>query len=142
MSSTAKGSKSGMKVRVGNTTYGDPNKEKFVAADKVKAYSGGKPGWKPVKAASVTRSARVARRWKPKYPRALVDEGIEGTVVLQVQVKANGKVRGARVIKALHPTLDKLAIKSVKKSRWRPGEKDGKKIDMTIRHSVRFEITD
>ncbi len=142
MSSTAKNS-NGMKVRVGNTTYGDPNKEKFTAAEKVKAYAGGgQKGWKPVRAASVSRSARIGRRWKPKYPRALVDENIEGSVVLQVEVRADGKVRNVRVIKGLHPMLDKLAIKSVKRSRWKPGEKDGKKVDMTIRHTVRFEISD
>ena len=63
-------------------------------------------------------------------------------MVLKVKITAAGKVYDVKVVKGLHPRLDKLAIESVRKSMWVAGEQDGVKIDSEISYTIRFEITD
>ncbi len=129
-------------MRVGNTAYGDPNKEKFVSADQVKGYGGGSREFKPVRTAQVSRQAKPIRRFKPRYPRALVDEGIEGRVLLKVEVTRTGKVRNVKVLKRLHPLLDKLSIKAVRKTKFRPAQVNGKNVDSKVNYTVKWELTD
>jgi TonB family protein len=145
MSSTAKG-KSGFKVRVGNTAYGDPNSEKFVDPSKIKAYRGGKAGgkakeFKAARAADVTTQAEPLRRFKPRYPKQLLDEGIEGTVVLLVEVTKDGQTNRIKILKRLHPKLDVLSVQAVKKFQWRPATINGKKVDSRVRYQFRWEVT-
>jgi protein TonB len=134
--------KTGFAVRVGNTAYGDPDKEKFVPPTKVKAYSGGqKAEFKPVRAASVTTQPSVLQRPpKPRFPKDLLDQGIEGNVVLLVEVTADGSTRDVQVVKSLHPTLDKIAVANVRLFKWTPAEVDGKPVDIRIRYSYKWEV--
>jgi|GEM_PF-1114430 len=144
MSSVNKsGNKSGFKVRVGNTTHGDPNKEKFVAADKVKAYTGGKIGGKATRTADLSSQAVLMKRFRPKYPRQLVDEGVEGKVVLMVTVNKKGNVVRSRLISGIHPVLDKLSQKAAKLHKYKPAKgKDGDAVVSNIRLVIRWEIMD
>jgi protein TonB len=143
MSSTVN-SPNGMKVRVGNTAFGDPNKEKFTKPEDVKAYTGGaKQNFQAVRAASVTTQPSVKQRpKKPRFPKDLLDMGIEGQVVLLVEVARDGTTRNVEVLKGLHPVLDKLAIANVKEFVWRPAEVDGQPVDLKIRYSFKWEVID
>ena len=142
MKSTTKG-KSGFKVRVGNTAYGDPDKEEFVRAEDVRAYSGGSRDFKPVRTAQLSRSASVrAKPKKPRYPRQVLEEGIEGRVLLEVEVTRQGTTRKVKVLKRLHPLLDKLSVRYVKKMKWRPAIQEGKKVDSKVKYSVKWELDD
>ncbi|MCP4499540.1 MAG: TonB family protein [Deltaproteobacteria bacterium] len=138
----SKSNKGGMKVRVGNTTYGDPNKEKFVAAKKVQAYVGGKVGGKAVRAADISVQARLVKRFHPKYPRQLVDEGIEGQVVLIVTVDKKGRVIRSKIVRGVHPVLDKLSQKAAKLHRYKAAQKNGEAVVSNVRLSIRWEILD
>jgi protein TonB len=139
MKSIAKG-KSGFKVRVGNTAYGDLNKEKFVSADQVKGYGGGSREFKPVRKAQVSRQAKPIRKYKPRYPRALVDEGIEGRVLLEVEITRAGKVRKVTILKRLHPLLDKKSIMAVRKTIFRPAQVNGKNVDSKTTYTVTWKL--
>jgi TonB family protein len=143
MSSTVS-SPNGMKVRVGNTAFGDPNKEKFTKPEEVKAYTGGaKQNFQAVRAASVTTQPSVMKRpKKPRFPKDLLDMGIEGSVVLLVEVSRDGSTRNVEVLKGLHPVLDKLAVANVKEFTWRPAEIDGQPVDLKIRYSFKWEVID
>jgi protein TonB len=143
MNSTVKGS-GGPSVRVGNTTYGDPNKEKFTDPNQVKPYSGGQVPDKfvPVRQANVSKAASVRRAYKVAYPRSLKQEGIEGTVILRVQITAKGKTRKAKLVKGVHPALDKLALSAIERFVWNPAEVNGKKVDTVITYRYKFELFD
>ncbi len=142
MSSTVKGN-SGMNVRVGNTTYGDPNKEKFTKPGDVQQYAGGTPDFKPVRQASISVEARVLKDVKAPYPRELADQGVEGVVVLLVDVTTAGITKDARIVKGSgNASLDALALAAVKKFTWKPAEVDGAKVDSRLRYTYRFELVD
>jgi protein TonB len=142
MNSVVQGN-SGMAVRVGNTTFGDPNQEKFVDPSQVKGYAGGQPGFKAARASSLTQEARVLRDVKAPYPKELADDGIEGAVQLLVEVTKAGMVNGVRLAKSSgNKTLDSLAIEAVKKFAFAPAEVDGEKVDSVLRYTYRFELFD
>jgi protein TonB len=142
MSSTVQGS-GGPVVPVGNTTFGDPNKEKRVDPSQVKPYSGGSTDFTPTRTSSLSREARVRREHRGHYPAELVEQGIEGSAVLLVDVAKDGTVRGARLVKSSgNSTLDKLALTYIKKFLFDPAEMDGQRVDSVLRYSYTFDVYD
>ena len=132
-----------MNVRVGNTTYGDPNGEKFVEPSQIKPYSGGTPGFKAAKASTISREIEVVCRVKPAYPKDIADQGIEGVVELFLGVDAAGTLVGSRVSRSSgNKTLDALALDGIKKCIFKAGEVDGQKVDSNLRYKFRFELYD
>ena len=132
-------------MRVGNTAFGDPNKEKFTDPKDVKAYTGGKvqKEFKAARASAVTTQAGVKTRPKrPRYPRDVMDLGIEGKVLLTVEIGKDGTTRSVTVKKGLHPILDKLSVENVKQFTWSPAEVDGEPVDTRITYSYTWQIVD
>ncbi|MBI1948701.1 MAG: energy transducer TonB [Deltaproteobacteria bacterium] len=142
MASTVQGN-TGFAVRVGNTTFGDPNKEQFVDPKDIKPYAGGSTDFKAARASTITREARVIKDYKGPYPRDLADQGIEGAAVLLIEIAKNGDVRSVRLVKTCgNATLDKLAVEYVKRVRFAPAEVDGAAVDSVLRYTYRFELYD
>ncbi len=142
LNSVVKGN-SGMNVRVGNTTYGDPNAEKFVDPSQIKPYSGGQPGFKAAKASTISREIEVVCRVKPAYPKDIADQGIEGVVELYLGVNSTGALVSSRVSRSSgNKTLDALALDGIQKCTFKAGEVDGQKVDSNLRYKFRFELYD
>lgn len=141
MSSTVTNS-GGPSVRVGNTTYGDPSKEKFTKPSDVKAYAGGSEDFSPVRTANVSSPATVLREHRPRYPRQLKDQGIEGVVILRVQVTRDGKTRKVKLVKGLHPVLDALSLQSMERFVWKAAQVDGQPVDSIITYRMTWELFD
>lgn len=140
MSSTVAGD-SGMKVRVGNTTFGDPNNEKYVDPKDVKPYAGGSPEFKAARASTITREAKVIKDYKGPYPRDLAEQGVEGAVVLLVDVSKAGAIGSVRVAKSCgNATLDRLAQEYLKRFRFAAAEVNGEAVDSVLRYTYRFEL--
>ncbi len=78
----------------------------------------------------------VLERFVPRYPRRLREEGIEGTVVLELLVDKRGRVRGTRVVRGVHPTLDRLSRAALKRTRFAPCRRGSEPVD--CRHMFRF----
>lgn len=117
----------GMNVRVGNTLYGDVEKEDFVQADKVKPYV-----YTPVKTYEITEEPRVLKEVRAKMPLEAKRAGIQGTVVLRVQVKKDGSVRRVKLVKGVGYGLDEAAIAAMKRYRFEPARRNGVAVDYTI----------
>ena len=128
---------SGMAVRVGNTTFGDPNKEKFVDPSKVKAYQ-----WSPVRSGKLSRKARVKKEVIAKYPPQAEEAEIEGTVILKIEVTREGKVRGAKVIRGLGFGLDEAALTAIKRFKFEPALVDDVPVDSKFVYKYKFELVD
>lgn len=78
----------------------------------------------------------------PDYPEILEDEGIEGTVTLELLISKDGKVLKAKVIKSDHELFSESALKAVKKYKFSPGKlADGSSADSLIEFVVKFEIS-
>ena len=78
---------------------------------------------------------------RPQYPKRARRRGHEGTVVLEVLVDGNGRVKDLRIITSSgHSVLDKAAMKSVNGWLFEPGMVGDEKVEMWVRVPVRFEL--
>ncbi len=77
-----------------------------------------------------------------KYPQNAVDNGIEGNVVVEFIVGANGDIGNVRIVEGLDEEIDKEVIRVIKGSpKWKPAVKDGNKVSVKISLSVEFKLS-
>lgn len=62
---------------------------------------------------------------QPEYPEIARASHLEGTVLVKVQVGTDGSVLQAIVIKSVHPTLDREAVRAAKRCKFKPGKQRG-----------------
>ncbi|MBQ3369329.1 TonB family protein [bacterium] len=78
----------------------------------------------------------------PPYPESLEEEGIEGSVTLELLISKEGKVMKAKVIKSDNELFSESALKTVKNYKFSPGKlKDGSEVDSLIEFVIKFEIS-
>jgi TonB family protein len=77
----------------------------------------------------------------PEYPLIARRRGFQGTVVLEVMVKPNGRVGELRVLKSSgYKVLDRTASASVRDWIFKPAIKGNEKIEMWVRVPVWFQL--
>jgi protein TonB len=77
----------------------------------------------------------------PQYPLIARRRGYQGTVVLQVLVSREGKVKDLSLsVSSGHSILDQAALASVKAWLFDPGTRGGEKVDMWVKVPVRFQL--
>ena len=87
--------------------------------------------------------ASVVGLVKPAYPRFSRIHGEEGTVVLLVEVLADGNPGKIKIeTSSGYRRLDRAAIKAVGRTRFIPGKIDGRAVDSTQRIAFRFDLHD
>ncbi|MCX7987393.1 MAG: energy transducer TonB [Bacteroidales bacterium] len=63
------------------------------------------------------------------YPTAAAEAGISGKVIVQFAVNSRGQVVDVKVLRGVHPELDKEAVRCILSSpRWSPGKQGGKAV--------------
>lgn len=82
----------------------------------------------------------LIKRVPPEYPEAARQAHIEGSVVLDVTVDANGDVETAIVISG-PPELTASAIASVKQWKFQPYKLNGRPVKMETQASVAFQLS-
>ena len=69
--------------------------------------------------------------------------GVEGTVVLDLVIGEDGRVRDIDIISRLGHGLDQAAVAALRACRFTPGEKDGQRVAVRVRgFKVRFALSD
>ena len=83
---------------------------------------------------------RPTKEVRPEYTQAALTAGIEGTVLLEVVVLADGKVGDVRVTESpdTENGLDQQALEAVKQWEFRPGTKDGKPVAVRVHIELMF----
>lgn len=74
-----------------------------------------------------------------RYPDSLRGSGIQGTVGLEAVVDQGGCASGVRVVRKLHPELDKIAKDAVNSWKFHPAMKDGKLVIVKVPIEVSFK---
>ncbi len=92
-----------------------------------------KPLAEPVAAAEATKLPLPQGRCFGKYTDEAKAAGVEGTVVIDLIVGEDGKVRDIDVKEGLPHGLTEAAIKALKECRFSPGERDGKAVPVRVR---------
>ena len=91
----------------------------------------------------VRKKAKLKKRVKPRYPKAALRAGIEGTIVFLLTIGPDGRVKKVKAIgKPLGYGLDQAAEKAVKMWTYRPATVDGKPITSVKRVKVEFVLED
>ena len=76
-----------------------------------------------------------------KYPGSALQNGVQGTVMVEFVIEKDGKVTGVRVLKGVSDELDAEAIKVVSASpKWKPGKVSGNKVRSSISLPVEFRL--
>lgn len=78
----------------------------------------------------------------PVYPPAARAEGIEGVVLVEYRVDAEGRVRAPRVVRAEPPgVFDAAALDAVRSWRYRPWRRDGRPVPVEgVQSTLRFRL--
>lgn len=78
---------------------------------------------------------------RPEYPTTLKAQGIEGDVVVQVDIAADGRVTNVGIVRSSgHPAFDDAAKRAAARERFGPAMRDGKPVAFTLTYSYRFRI--
>ena len=77
----------------------------------------------------------------PSYPAKARRRNLQGTVILEVSVSAEGRVNQLQIEESCgHRILDKAALAAVRKWVFEPGRRNGLPVSMTVLVPVRFAL--
>ncbi len=123
---------SGIAAKKGNTLSKDSDSEVLRDSDADSLPS-------PVEEYLVSEMPSVLTEVRPLYPKEAREKQIAGTVVLDVLIDAQGKVREVKIIEGLE-VFRRGAVDAMKKFRFKPAVIDAKPVAVRIRYSLKFEL--
>jgi len=78
-----------------------------------------------------------------RYNEQMRKDKVEGTVEASFTIDRKGNVKNAKIIKPLHPYADAEVLRAISAlGKWTPGENNGKKIDTTMKITVKYELSE
>ncbi len=75
-----------------------------------------------------------------KYPELARKAGVQGTVVVQIVVDAEGNPQEPQVVKSVAGVLDNAAVEAVMKQKFRPGMQRGRPVAVRMAMPVKFQL--
>lgn len=76
-----------------------------------------------------------------KYPPTAMKNKIEGRVILQFVVRADGSISDTHVMRSISPELDAEAVRVIANMpKWNPGKQDGKPVNVKFTIPVSFKL--
>jgi TonB family protein len=66
----------------------------------------------------------------PRYPPTLINEHVEGEVVLYAVIRADGSVDSVELVRGLDEQLDANAMEALSQWKFRPASRQGKPVDL------------
>lgn len=151
LSQTTQGGNSGVKVQQGSGgEYGGTGREDSKSKKKGPAGGGDPKGddqgtvakWEPRSELFVKDPPVTLKVPEIECP-ATRELGVEGKVVLRVQVQRDGKVRKVSVVKGIGQGCDEVAIKALKKARFKAAVgTNGQTVDFELTYDYVFTVKD
>jgi protein TonB len=87
------------------------------------------------------RPPQIAQQTAPQYPSTAQSQGIEGHVLLQIQVLADCRVGEVKVLEAKPVgVFEASALKAVRGWRYKPGIQNGTPQIMWVKHRMNFAL--
>lgn len=75
------------------------------------------------------------------YPFEARKNNIQGRVFISFIVRKNGKLTDIKIERGVHPSLDDAAKEVIEMMpRWKPAEKDGKKVNCKVMLPIAFQL--
>jgi TonB family protein len=102
---------------------------------------GSEPGFTPALPADLSMPVPI-RKVDPKYPPDLIEQNVQGEVVLYGVIRANGSVDSIQVARSLDPQLDANAKSAFAQWKFIPGSRAGAPVDLEVIAHIPFKIRD
>ena len=102
--------------------------------------SGGGTGGGPYRPGSGITPPRVLREVRPEYTEAARREAVEGDVLLEVIVLADGSVGEVRLVRGLGYGLDDRALLAMRQWRFHPAERRGVPVSVLVEVAMTFRL--
>lgn len=106
----------------------------------VGAGEGGGTGGGPYRPGSGITPPGLLREVKPQYTEDARRLGVEGDVVLEIVVRADGSVGQVTVLQRLGSGLDQRAADAVRQWRFSPARRFGTPVDVLVEVAVEFKL--
>jgi TonB family protein len=84
----------------------------------------------------------LIRKVDPKYPPELIEQNVQGDVILYAVIRADGSVDGIQVVRGVEPQLDANAKSALSQWKFRPAIKAGVPVDLEAIVHIPFKIRD
>ncbi len=120
----------GVEAKKGNTLAKEADKTTLLDSDADSLPT-------PTEEYLVSEMPRVLSEVRPNYPKEAKERELEGTVVLDVLIDDQGKVRQVSVIEG-ESVFRNEALIAMKKFLFKPARVDGKPVAVRIRYSLKF----
>jgi TonB family protein len=101
-----------------------------------------RPDGEPAEAKPVIQEPELVEFVNAEYPKAALDQGIQGTVVLKLTIDKEGRVTAAELITPAGHGFDEAARDAALKFRYKPATRDGKPFAVKIPYAYKFTITE
>ena len=88
----------------------------------------------------VTQMPRIKKEIRAQYPEVARNARIEGPIVLDLLISADGVVVDVKVISGLGYGLDEAAVNAIKLFEFEPAKVQDQKVAVKIRYTYRFEL--
>ena len=82
------------------------------------------------------------RKVDPKYPPTLVNEHVEGEVVLYAVIRRDGSVDSIQLVRGIDDELDKNAMNALSQWRFRPATRQGEPVELEAIIHIPFRARD
>lgn len=90
-------------------------------------------------AASLDKQPKAVRMVNPEYPAELREKGIGGLVRARFVVATDGGVSKVEIVSSPHPALASATEAAIRRWKFQPGEKAGRKVNCLLEVPLTFE---
>ncbi|HXJ04781.1 MAG TPA: TonB family protein [Candidatus Acidoferrum sp.] len=99
-------------------------------------------GQGPAMTSSELEGLAPIRKVDPKYPPELIEQNVEGEVILYAIIRADGSVDSIQLVHSVDPVLDANAKSAFSQWKFRPAMKGGVPVNLEVIAHVPFRIPD
>ncbi len=93
----------------------------------------------PIRVGGNVEAGKLIYSVNPSYPALATEARVQGVVVLEVTVDAQGNVESVKVLSG-HPLLREAAVQAVKQWRYKPTHLNGEAVPVIADVTVRFNL--
>ncbi|HLP24165.1 MAG TPA: energy transducer TonB, partial [Acidobacteriota bacterium] len=97
-------------------------------------------GDEPLRVGGDVKAPQLVNRVEPGYPEAARKARMEGVVILEAIITANGNVEDVKVLKSVNPLLDAAATRAVSQWKYRPATLNGRAVRVYLTVTVTFNL--
>lgn len=138
--SVDEGAEGDFAVPIGNTLMKPPD-ETYTPPEEVQPYvQPERAPFRPTELVEVTHFPSVRRQVTPRYPPDLRAAGREGTVIVEADIDAEGRVIDARIKQPTGTAFDDAALEAIRETRYNPARQGDRAVAVRVSVPVRFRL--